>query len=281
MADYFYGAEAEQYTFYRIPKLLFTDPVFRRTSVESKLLYGLMLDRMGLSVRNSWVEEDTRRIFIYFTLEDAMEAMRCGHTKAVALFAELDKAGLIERRRQGQGKPTRIYLKNFVRRPEIQTSGNRNSALPKTGSADFPSAATNDTEKSDTEIHLHRSENTAGTDAMERYRQIMRRNIEYDTLCRRKGCDREILADLLQLMTDTVCTTRPTVRIGKEDIPADTVRGRLLGLNAEHIVYVLERLQENTTQVRNIRAYLLTALYNAPVTKNTYYAAQVSHDLYG
>ena len=103
--DYYYGVEAEQYTFYRIPKVLFTTPGFRQTSSDAKILYGLMLDRMGLSMRSGWLDE-VGRVFIYFTLEEAMTAMGCGHTKAVALFTELDKAGLIERKKQGQGRPT-------------------------------------------------------------------------------------------------------------------------------------------------------------------------------
>lgn len=109
--DYFYGTEAEQYTFYRIPKVLFTDPGFRRITADAKILYGLMLDRMGLSIRNNWLDEQ-ERVFIYFTLEEAMDAMCCGHNKAVSLFTELDKVGLIERKKQGQGRPTKIYVKN-------------------------------------------------------------------------------------------------------------------------------------------------------------------------
>lgn len=126
--DYYYGVEAEQYTFYRIPKVLFTAPSFRQTSSDAKILYGLMLDRMGLSMRSGWLDE-VGRVFIYFTLEEAMTAMGCGHTKAVALFTELDKAGLIERKKQGQGRPTKIYVKNFVRKAEVLTSGKRTQSI--------------------------------------------------------------------------------------------------------------------------------------------------------
>ena len=132
MLDYFYGDEAEQFTFYRIPKVLFTDPSYRRISSDAKILYGLMLDRMGLSVRNGWLDE-YNRVFIFFTLEDALEYLCCGHTKAVSLFGELDKAGLIERKKQGQGKPTKIYVKNFVRNAEVLTSAIWKSRLPKNG----------------------------------------------------------------------------------------------------------------------------------------------------
>ena len=102
--DYFYGGESEQYSFYRIPKVLFTAVHYRAVPVEAKVLYGLLLDRMALSARNGWLDEG-RRVFIYFTLEDAMAMMGCGHNKAVRLFADLEQIGLIERRKQGQGRP--------------------------------------------------------------------------------------------------------------------------------------------------------------------------------
>ena len=123
--DYFYGTEAEQYTFYRIPKVLFTDPGFRRITADAKILYGLMLDRMGLSIRNGWLDEQ-ERVFIYFTLEETMDAMCCGHNKAVSLFTELDKVGLFERKNLCQELYPERGSQDF-RKPEVCTSRNRNS----------------------------------------------------------------------------------------------------------------------------------------------------------
>ena len=117
--DYYYGTEAEQYSFYRVPKTLLTDSRYKGVSIEAKVLYGLLLDRMSLSVRNGWMDKD-RRVYIYFTQEDAMALMNCGKDKATRLFRELDQGGigLIERKKQGQGRPTRIYVKNFTLPPE-------------------------------------------------------------------------------------------------------------------------------------------------------------------
>lgn len=297
MLDYFYGDEAEQYTFYRIPKVLFTDPGYRRISSDAKILYGLMLDRMGLSVRNGWLDE-RNRVFIYFTLEDALEYLCCGHTKAVSLFGELDKNGLIERKKQGQGKPTIIYVKNFIRKPEtpeIQTSEKRKSKVPQTGSQDFQKTATNNTEKNQTEFNdtdlsiypargLTESRGPGTDDTMDRiraYRRLIKENIEYDITRERLGYDAEILDEILDIMVDTVCGTKPMVRISGQDFPAEVVRSRLLKLNSEHIKYVVDCLKSNTTKVRNIRSYLLISLYNAPTTISSYYTALVNHDLYG
>lgn len=113
--DYFYGKEAEQYNFYRIPKLLFTDKRFEKVSIEAKVLYGLLLDRMSLSIKNKWVD-DENRVYIYFKVSDAMEFMNICKDKCIKLFAELDAdkgCGLIVRKRQGLGKPSVIYVMNF------------------------------------------------------------------------------------------------------------------------------------------------------------------------
>ena len=118
---YYYGYESEQFTFYRIPKLLVTDERFQGLSTDAKLLYGLMLDRMSLSLKNGWLDEQGRG-YIYFPAEEIMSVLHCRSEKASKLLAELDSKkgiGLIERVRQGQGKPTTIYVKNFAGTPSF------------------------------------------------------------------------------------------------------------------------------------------------------------------
>jgi len=126
MYDYFYGIQAEQFSFYRIPKLLFTHPVFKGMSTEAKNLYGILLDRMNLSAKNNCIDEEGR-VYIIFTVDEIMEALGCAEQKAIKLLSELDtKAGLIERKRQGLGKPNLIYVKNFISGlPESQFKKNR------------------------------------------------------------------------------------------------------------------------------------------------------------
>lgn len=112
---YYYGRAGEQYAFFRIPKLLLTDERFAEVSTDAKLLYGLLLDRMELSYRNGWIDEQNR-VFIIFTAEEVMSTLHCRSEKAARLFAELDSSkgiGLIERKRQGLGRPTLIYVKDF------------------------------------------------------------------------------------------------------------------------------------------------------------------------
>ena len=153
--DYFRGMEAEQYSFYRVPKVLFTAECFRSLSCEAKVLYGLMLDRMSLSIKNCWFDEEDR-VYIIFTVEEIAELLNCGTQKAVKLMKELDSnqgIGLIEKKRLGLGKPNVIYVKNFLvkeknsseqeektlENPEnTQNSENHNSRNVKTTIQEFP-----------------------------------------------------------------------------------------------------------------------------------------------
>ena len=126
-----------------------------------------------------------------------------------------------------------------------------------------------------------REKSRIGQDRMrerESYREIILENIDYDM---DEKLDRDRLDELVELMVDTVCSNREMIRIAGDDYPAEVVKSRFLKIDSSHIEYVLERMRENTTYVRNIKKYLLAALYNAPVTMDSYYTSLVSHDLYG
>ena len=126
--DYFYIEQSEDYSFYRIPKRLFTEEMFEDLSVEAKVLYGLLLDRISLSRENGWIDEN-KRVYVFFKIETLKNGLRCGNTKACKLFNELESFGLIERKFRGQGKPSIIYVKDFSRFPnwELKLSQNENS----------------------------------------------------------------------------------------------------------------------------------------------------------
>ena len=290
--DYFYGDSAEQFSFYRIPKVLFTEARFSAIAVEAKVLYGLLLDRMSLSLRNGWLDE-RGRVYIVFTVEEIMEALGCAVQKTAKLLAELeDKAGLIERKRQGLGRPNIIYVKNFIPEGEskIKKYENQNSGNMKIEGQDFRFSKGNKTDKNKTEMsetdfypipssETPRQETGSDADRMDLYRNILKENIEYDLLMAESPQDRETVDEIVELMTDTLCTNRDTIRIARDDKPAEAVRSRFLKLRGEHIRYVLESLQSNTAEIRNIRQYLLSSLYNAPTTMTSYYQAQVNHDM--
>jgi len=140
--EYFYGSQSEIFSFFRIPKELITGKAYKHLSSNAKLLYGLLLDRMGLSTRNGWYDEQNR-VYIYYTVEDVAENLCCGLNKAAKLLAELDSdkgIGLIERVKQGQGKPMRIYVKAFTSVTPPSPKNDSDSGTPDSGSADCSKA---------------------------------------------------------------------------------------------------------------------------------------------
>lgn len=215
--NYYYENEAEQYSFYRIPKILLTDHRYKGVSLEAKVLYGLLLDRMGLSARNGWLD-DSGRVFLYFTQEGAMAMLDCGKDKTTKLFRELETIGLMERKKQGQGRPARIYVKNFILEPDpaepVQTAENKQSrpldsaavkttekpqsAPLKTSGQECRISAPNNTEinkteKSDPDPSIlspaplrefspdgKGAARRIGLDEREAYRELILENIEYD-----------------------------------------------------------------------------------------------------
>lgn len=453
--EYFHGLEAGQYSFYRVPKLLFTAECFKCLSCEAKVLYGLMLDRMGLSLRNRWFDNEDR-VYIIFRVEEIAELMGCGTQKAVKLLKELDTEngiGLIEKRRLGLGKPNVIYVKNFILKEEFglsekegnpagqkpggclaaggretdtrgtlpgtngagapaefadqdggsiretdknvqpgvysetevnsetedktgfgetaaasckegesrgrengncrivkitnqecqgsdsrnvdqadigmqkeeaqfiygqecqgkqgknvgaegregqalctssfQNDENHNSGMVKTTTQEFPKSKSIKTDQNNTEgnktgvlsDHFVNPVCVGVSDAvkeMEKYRDLIRRNVSYECFQEGRYCQKEEIDELVELIVDVMMMPDTAVlRIAGVDKPVAVVKSRFMKLEHSHIEYVTGCLQRNTTKVGNIKSYLLTALYNAVMTMDNYYRAEVNHDLYG
>ena len=289
MFDYFYGAQAEQFSFYRVPKVLFTREQFKQLSAEAKILYGIMLDKLDLSVKNKWGDEKGR-VYIIYTIEQIMEDMNCADQKATKLLDELEKkCGLIERKRQGLGKPNLIFVKNFITGVEgsmmarIQNRENHDSGAVNITTADYPKSRGINTNHNNTEnndinpIRLGFDED--GMCERNEYERYFRESLSIDVLLRENLGEEETILGILDIMVDVCCSKRSLIRIAGDDKPLAVVKSRFMKLNAEHIRYVLKCLSENTTRVRNIRQYLLTALYNAPATIRPFYQAWVNNDM--
>ena len=292
--NYFNGTEADLLTFYRIPKQLFTNDFFKELSTDAKVLYGLMLDRMSLSIKNGWFDAENRA-YIYFSVEDTMELLNCRKNKAVQTIAELDdKAGigLIEKKRQGQGKPTIIYVKNFqipeekadpevcktnFKNPEKPTSKGLQNKLLEVGKTNPNKNNNNDNDCSDNKSNLI-SSMTIGFEA-DGYAALIRDNIELDCLFERYPMDHDELQGIFDLILETVLCQGESIVIASNRYPSEIVRSKFLKLNYAHIEYVMSEMRRNTTKVRNIRKYMLAALFNAPSTIESYYRAEVNHDM--
>ena len=386
---YFRAYEAEQFSFYRIPKVLFTDEYFQDLSTDAKVLYGLMLDRMGLSERNRWFDEEGR-VYIIFTVEEVATYMNCGRVKGMKLLAELDMKkgiGLIERVKRGFGQSDVIYVKNFIQsgleleqetaspddqnvslheeekertpRSEKRTYRGSKSGLievRKTNLSGFEKRTyrgsksepievrktnlsrsekqtyrgsksrlievrktdPNNTDKSETEsnktensktdrseidsiypsdieqtkisndiIDIEQTTITEQTDKKDQmkqfefYTELVKQNISYDIL--RHDCkksEEQLLDEIVAIVAEFLSMPRETALIGGVKYPYQYVRNRFLLLDDAHIRYVLECFRKNTTEVRNIKAYLLSSMLNATNTIDLYYQAKAQHDLH-
>jgi hypothetical protein len=303
--DYFSGQESEMLAFYRIPKLLFTNAYFSGLDALAKTLYGLMLDRMSLSLKNKWFDE-LQRAYIYFAQQEAAEMLGCGEDKIRCLFKNLEEYGLIERKKQGQGKPTKIYLKNFASREneDVQTlekpssgtnieisdpgnigvktteiSGSRPSENPVLdhGESDPNYININNTKRDINTNHISSMKSDLN-DEYNAYAEIVRENLCLDTMLERYPHDTEIIEGIYDLVLETVLCQNPSIWISKNEYPTNLVKAKFLKLNHMHREYVMGCMKDNTTKVRNIKNYLLSALFNAPTTMGSYYQSEVSHD---
>ncbi|MBQ4522513.1 MAG: replication initiator protein A [Lachnospiraceae bacterium] len=319
--DYYYGIEAEQFSFYRVPRLLIKDERFKELSSDAKLLYGLMLDRMALSIKNGWFDEENRA-YIHYTLDNIMEDLGCAREKCSKVIAELDSKkgiGLIEKKRQGLGKPDIIYVKNFatleartepekqpespdntdvsteVRKPNFKEFDNQTSRNSETELAEVrePNGSYNNNNynnmSDNNPINLsmqgeavQAAQENDAMDEVSAYIELIKQNIEYEHFMNYgEWRDKALYEELYEVICEVVCVKRKTVRIAGEDYPYELVKSKFLKLDSTHLQYVIECMQNTTTKVGNIKAYMVTALYNAPTTINHYYQQEVQHDMYG
>ena len=281
--DYFYEEQSESYSFYRIPKMLFTEEIFEALSTDAKVLYGLLLDRISLSRENGWLD-DAGRVYVYYTIKSVKKSMRCANTKACGLLRELDEFGLIERKKQGLGKPTIIYVKDFTRfrKAELLGSEKQNSVILHTGTLDNRKSESNKTEKNKTESSkTNPILSGADKDMDERtsYRNYLNSQLDMEIMYERYPYDRETLDAIMNLMLDVVCSKRKTIRIAGDDKPVSVVKSQFLKINSMHLEYVMDCMKKNPAKVRNIKQYLLAAIYNAPLTMQSYYQAWVNNDM--
>ena len=379
--NYYYGTQADQYTFLRIPKNIITDKTFVGLSLPAKLLYGLLLDRMSLSMKNKWLD-DENRVYIIYQIKEIMNDLSLSEKMAIKHLKELEEFGLVEKRRRGFGLPSILYVKNFIvpdesekehtkldendidqgesapentsqsqeinrtvdlgssrtvetgssravdlgRSRTVETGSSRtvdlgrsrttqkevqelpdrgalknktnmsnnyinNTKINKTKSNNNQSnhilsdqgekctqmAEMNSDKREDDEIRLEFDKKTK----MLGYERVIKLNIDYDVLIERHKLDKDQIDGIVDILVETLVMDSDTVVVAGTEYPKELVKSKLLKLNMMHIEYVLDCMKKNTTKVRNIRKYLLAALYNAPSTIGSYYQAEVNHDMYG
>ena len=336
--DYYYGSQADQFSFIRIPRQLILNTAFSSLSIQAKMLYAVLLDRMSLSLKNHWLDRENR-VYIIYQVDEITQDLGFTKRKALDVLTELETFGLISRKRRGRGLPNYLYVKNFVsglaeaekakvvsfsgkdvRRNDFSTSGlaaddgrsngsctsytGRNNregntacvsrqnqsyaevqkprlqevpdsilqevtkSAPLMSYTDMNNTYRNQTEENDAVIHQ----------SIVSLREDVMDQIGYEILAETYGEDEiEGIADLI---VEVLATRKQALVIGGESIASDVVKERFGRISMFHVEYVLDCMRETTSDIRNIRQYLLTALYNAPTTMPHYYAAKVNHDMY-
>lgn len=308
MLQYFYGQQADQFSFYRVPKLLFTNKRFAKIDIEAKFLYGILLDRMSLSAKNGWFDEKGR-VYIIFPVNEVMEALDCGKQKAARLLEELETKGdLIERVRQGLGKPNLIYVKNFFTpesnflKFENHTSGgskiepaevpksapnniNQNNTENSNINLSFPSVENENEPESETSLQSEYSSNSETEPVYEEnrkhseYRSYFWDWLEFDQLIEKYDMQEDLLYEILEIMVDVVCSKRKTIRVSGDDKPIEVVRSQFMKITREHIEFIMHCMKENTSKIKNMKQYLLATIYNAPLTMGNYYSSLAQYHM--
>ena len=304
--DYYYGAEAEQFTFVRIPRMLFTDKEhFGGISSDAKLLYGLMLDRMSLSRKNNWFD-DENRVFIIFKIEEIADRLNCGMEKACNLLKELDDEhgiGLIKKKRRGLGQPFIIYVKNFLMKdaenfsdePEIVECVEKENAASReirseksenpfscssdnrfheVGKAERSYIEINNTERSYIEDQSFyppaETENSPQKDLGMIDRLKIEKSVEdqigYDCLMSQPDESvRNMITEIKDLIVDVMSGER-NVFVGGQRISDEAAKSAFSKLTDEHVMYVLHNVTNYPERISRIDRFLLTSLYNAAYT---------------
>ena len=342
--DYYYVAQAEQFNFIRIPKAMIVDPMFEDLSVNAKLLYGVLLDRMNLSMKNRWFDSENR-VYIIYQIAEIMEDFNFSKKTAVRYLNELENFGLVEKKRRGLGLPSLLYVKNFVvfqdhsepdetdfddveeddnlnenmetsrgiqgetsrgvrtytsrsadmetskgvqketlrgAKSELQEVTKRGPLISKTNSNNIN---INNTKESNNILSNPMVKNAVDgmgreeESIFEKYTKMVKDNVDYDVLISRHYLEKSMIDGMVNLIVETIISENDYIIISSTKFPKEAVKSRFSKLDISHIEYVLECMNHNTTNIKNIKKYLLAALYNAPTTIDSYYKARVQHDM--
>lgn len=358
--EYYYGEEAEQFNFLMLPKFLLKEPRFAQLSDTSKILYSMMLERMGMSRKNGWFDEEGRP-FIYYSIDCAKQETGRSKPTVIKALKEIEEIGLIERKKQGQGKPTIVYVKKYVskkmppnpdRKPEVKNLDFKKST-PLTSrskefepqevkrfdfkrSSEFTSRgqgselqevkgfAPNNTEYSYTENSYTEPNYTEVSNTCpvlsapvvdnsydhdddeqldridyskpikvtmqdrrtdrELYIEMLKDQVKYDRIVEEDKYHEKIniVDGIINIIADIATTESPDgyERINGRQYPHDVVVNRLTKMDYETIMHVLGRFEENTSEIKNMRSYLLTALYNARDEMDIQYQNFFNHSYY-
>ena len=243
------------------------------------MLYGLLFDRMGLSIKNGWFDDENRAYIIY-SIQEVMDSMYCSKPTAVKFMSELEKVGLLDRKKRGQGFADYIYVKKFVDKNEVVKNFNfkESKDLTSEGSENKLQKVQyfnpNNTYKNNN--YFNDNYTIPPPESRKEYEEIIKENIEYDILKNEfKG---DWLDNIIEVMLDVLCSNCKTITIQQIDIPIEQVRKRYLQIDDMHIRYLDDFVRKNDYVIHNFKNFYITAIYNAPMNIDSFYDNWVKED---
>ena len=286
--DYFYGMVTEYFLFYRLPKIFFEKDEFIDVSLEIKVLYSLMLERTNLSATNGWLD-NKGRVYIIFIIDDVKKYIGCSDKKAVNLMNDLEKVYfLIERKRQGLGKPNIIYVKNLIKETvdnSVDKSVEKQFLKCENYSSDMSKVQCSNTNINNTNYInniLSREDEKSTVDNLlssEKTRKYFKDKFEYDIIIKKPYIDKKIVDEIIDVIVKTYCSNKETFLISGIEKSKEEVISQFMNINSNHIEYVVECVMKNINSIKNMYQYLLTVIYNAPITIDEYYRNLVATEI--
>ena len=286
--DYFYGLVTEYFLFYRLPQIFFEKDEFIDVSLEIKVLYSLMLERTNLSATNGWFDKKGR-VYIIFTIDDVKKYIGCSDKKAVNLMNDLEKVYfLIERKRQGLGKPNIIYVKNLIKETvdnSVDKYVEKHFLKCENYSSDMSKAQGSNTNINNTNyinnILSGEGEKSTVDNSLscEKIKKYFKDKFEYDIIIKKPYIDKKIVDEIISVIVKTYCSNKETFFISGIEKSKEEVISQFMNINSNHIEYVVECVMKNINSIKNMYQYLLTVIYNAPITIYEYYRSLVATEI--
>ena len=270
--------------FYQLPKFLFKTDKYKKMSVEAKTLYALIIDRVKLSCKNNWLDEE-ENIYIIFTNEEVRRELNCCLTTAIKIMKELKSYGLISAKRQGLGKPNLIYPQKVEEILDLGNSKIKNNVV---NNSDINNSVVNDSIINNNQeiIKNNNSSNNEHKVTAEQeikyYEKILKENIDYEKVVEYKIVEKDRLDEILEIMLEIVTNKKDTIKISKgNEVSTAIFKSRILKMGLSEIEYILNCIDKTTHKIINMKNYLLSTLYNAKTTMDSYYSNWVRSDMYG
>ena len=261
--------ECFEHSYYQIPMELFINSKYKdKLNSDSKLLYAFLLDRLSLSQKHNWIDEQNR-IYLIFTRKEVQEKLCLSEKTVTKAFNQLAETNLISEKRQGLGKANLIYVGKIehenipnIKKEQLQTRKIYGSGAVENMVLEqefFPTIKPNNINTNITNLILS---NQDMIDEVNSYANIFKQNIEYEVLIADSN-NADLLQNITDIAIDTLNTAKDFVYINSESKPTELVKSQLLKINPGHIEYVINCLKNNKNKIKNIKSYILTALYNS------------------